>query len=221
MDLAKFVWMLQRSALYFCRADMLGDQFEGYYTRRMAKRADEFAIAFAGSGTPPEKARELHGSFLKILREQRRRHFISCWHMSRHDSAAMWRLYTSMNESVAVETSYNSLFNSIPDYAYCGMVKYIDYDRDYIPSDNLYNFVISKRASFAHEQEVRCVVHSWESKPKAEVVSSGSGLIVPVRLEKLVSRVFVSPSASDMFREVVDGLLERYALKKTVRYSPR
>jgi hypothetical protein len=36
IDLSKFVWMLQRKALYFTRADLLGDPYEAYYTRAMA-----------------------------------------------------------------------------------------------------------------------------------------------------------------------------------------
>jgi hypothetical protein len=42
MDLAKFVWMLQRRALYFCRLDALGDPYEGHYTRPMLSQEDDF-----------------------------------------------------------------------------------------------------------------------------------------------------------------------------------
>ena len=36
MNLSKFVWMLQKKALYFCRCDLLGDPYEGYYPKTLA-----------------------------------------------------------------------------------------------------------------------------------------------------------------------------------------
>jgi hypothetical protein len=33
MSLAKFLWMLQKNALYFSRSDLMGDPFEGHYSK--------------------------------------------------------------------------------------------------------------------------------------------------------------------------------------------
>lgn len=42
MSLSRFVWLLQKKALYFARSDLLGDPFEGYYTKPMAQLEDAF-----------------------------------------------------------------------------------------------------------------------------------------------------------------------------------
>jgi hypothetical protein len=44
-DLSKFVWMLQKNALYFSRADLLGDPYEGQVIRRMAVEGPLSVIA--------------------------------------------------------------------------------------------------------------------------------------------------------------------------------
>src|SRR5215831_14836506 len=41
MDLSKFIWMIQRNALYFCRSDLMGDPFEGHYTKAIADQEEE------------------------------------------------------------------------------------------------------------------------------------------------------------------------------------
>jgi hypothetical protein len=41
MDLSKFIWMIQRKALFFCRSDSLGDPFEGHYTKVIADQEEE------------------------------------------------------------------------------------------------------------------------------------------------------------------------------------
>jgi hypothetical protein len=45
MNLAKFLWMLQKSALYFSRSDLMGDPFEGHYSRVTALSEDAFVAA--------------------------------------------------------------------------------------------------------------------------------------------------------------------------------
>ena len=63
MDLTKFVWMLQMKALYFCRADRLGDPYEGYYTAPMAAGTEAF-VRFVTDGDK-EKAHQFHQTVLK------------------------------------------------------------------------------------------------------------------------------------------------------------
>ena len=43
MDLAKFIWILQKKALFFARADQLGDPYEGHYTEPYVESLDHSA----------------------------------------------------------------------------------------------------------------------------------------------------------------------------------
>jgi hypothetical protein len=45
MSLAKFVWLLQRSALFFSRSDLMGDPFEGHYSKVTAASEEAFVAA--------------------------------------------------------------------------------------------------------------------------------------------------------------------------------
>src|SRR5262245_39165365 len=86
MALSKFVWMIQKRALYFCRADLLGDPFEGHYTRITSLSED----AFVASQMTDEVFRTIPEStwrenFRKILAEvpdQKLSMFVNCWHMN-------------------------------------------------------------------------------------------------------------------------------------------
>jgi hypothetical protein len=42
MSLPRFIWMLQRRALYFARSDLMGDPFEGRYSRITAMSEHAF-----------------------------------------------------------------------------------------------------------------------------------------------------------------------------------
>src|SRR5580765_4298851 len=79
MNMAKFVWCLQSKALFFARSDRLGDAYEGYHTKQH----------ILGGADP---------KLLEALKTMRADHFVSSWHMNDRDSAAMWRLYTSLDE---------------------------------------------------------------------------------------------------------------------------
>jgi hypothetical protein len=47
MDLAKFLWMLQKNALFFARADQLGDPYEGHYTEPYVESLNRFMQALS------------------------------------------------------------------------------------------------------------------------------------------------------------------------------
>lgn len=73
--------MLENSGLFFCRADCLGDPFEG-------------SIPRANERLQAEMARDSEAEVLKLetlrdwRRQERKRMFISCWHMNENESAA-------------------------------------------------------------------------------------------------------------------------------------
>src|SRR5262249_13701274 len=125
MNLGKFVWMLHRRALFFARADKLGDSYEGYYTQLNAIIGEQEHLAHT-----QEKERLLgmrfdsdqnKGSFralLRLLIENRKKYFVNCWHMNDEDSTAMWKLYGSKNESVCITSTYQKLHDALPSEAF-------------------------------------------------------------------------------------------------------
>ncbi len=58
---------------------------------------------------------------------------VSCWHMSEHESAAMWNLYSKSEEAICIQSTYSELRNTFGVDVEIGTVQYVDYDNDWIP----------------------------------------------------------------------------------------
>jgi hypothetical protein len=223
MDLAKFLSLLQSSALFFCRLDLLEDQFEGQLPRGKERfRPTDYADSYDFSdkvkviGSGAHILLKSHGECCRMWA------YVNCWHMSTHESAAMWAIYGTAGQSIAIETTFERLKNCLPPNASLRPVQYIDYERNEIPlGDDLVFFL--KRESFRHEAEVRALILDLESmktkrhgnrlKPRGK---SDPGMNVPVEIDRLVCKIHVGPKAQDWFFEVVKTLVQSFRLRKPV-----
>src|SRR5438045_2312384 len=123
MDFTKFVSMLEYGGLFFPRADLLGDPFEGSWRKPFPLSDVTITPPTIGGITlPPFMGRDA----FKWLRELV---VISCWHMSQYESDAMWARYGGTNGSVVIQSSYSLLSASLPPTFHLGTVRYISYDR--------------------------------------------------------------------------------------------
>ena len=200
MDFTKFVSLLERKALFFCRADLLGDPFEGSIS----------------PVTPPALPADFKPGPIKVhqfdLREVVRLASVSCWHAAEFESEAMWRLYARERDGIAIKTLFSSFKDAIlgGEDVFAAPVQYRDYRTDRIPFGNAIAPLFHKRMSFKHEQEVRAIIFGK---------SEGAGCYCNVDLAKLVQDVVVAPFAEDWFYDLVCSLAERYDLKGRVRQS--
>jgi hypothetical protein len=92
------------------------------------------------------------------MRVARKTMYVNRWHMAKHESQATWKLYTSMNDSICIRSTYEKLWQCLPENVYLGKVTYVDYEIEAFSSVNLLNPIMHKRSSFSHEQEVRAVI---------------------------------------------------------------
>ena len=159
MDYWKFQWLVENGRLLMPQADLLDDPLEGTQPKgdlEWWKRQEESAVS--------EKTRRIvHANERTISQFSdyfRNKYYVSCWHMNRDENADMWKYYTNGPESVAIWTSYIRLCECLPDYAYVGLVSYIDYEHDSVLSSslNLMRYIMHKDQRFAFENEVRAVV---------------------------------------------------------------
>src|SRR5574341_1582298 len=194
MDFTKFVSMLENQGLFFSRVDLIGDPFEGSYTRVNIERRKSTLPGI----TDDEKIEE----FFRLLKEQRPYMLLNCWHMNDQESAAMWKLYTKTNESIAIQSRYNLLRSVLPSKADIGVVHYIDYEKDFVPEGNALYAIMHKRKSFEHERELRAVW--WLRADKSFVQGAeklppppDSGLWLPINLDQLVEALYVAPTRSE------------------------
>lgn len=158
MDFTKYVSFLESRALYFCRSDLLGDPFEGSYSRANITGRQRLQVH-------GEKVAAFIGNTVsRMTIGFRRVTYVNCWHMNELESAAMWGIYAPRHGAIALESSYSRLFAQLPDHAHVGVVSYRDYERDLIPEGNLFYPLLHKRKSFEHEQEVRAMFHEMKSQ---------------------------------------------------------
>lgn len=242
MDLAKFVWLLEHEALFFSRADLLGDPHEGAVPERnrlVRDRAVEEQIRIYEerlSGLTAELIRHL-----KDLDELSGRHvywapgidptapgqinvrqaFASCWNLSEHENAALWQIY---GKGIAIQSTFARLRDNLRTEAsvYIGKVRYIDYMRDAFPMDNAFQPLVHKRLYFENERELRAVVpgetHADPEHPEVWTGDPRPGVTVDVDLGKLVKAVYLAPGEL-LLLDVVSSLCRRFGLDTTIYQS--
>ena len=207
INLAKFLDLLRTSELYFPRADNLNDPFEGSWPLAGIKRRQERYV-------DSEKTFQwLSQGFLSGS-------YVSCWHASPHESAAMWNLYLNASEGVAIRSTCSRLIDAVQasqEHVYVAEVRYIDYHTEDFEEelhDNSLTPRVYKRRSFEHEKELRaiaCRAFATET-PKW-------GIKVTVNITTLIEAAFVSPNAPSWFKPIVEDVVGRFGFKFPVRQS--
>ena len=217
MSVEKYISLLHASAIFMCRLDKFEDPWEGTYPAGYEEYNPQIA-----------KSREAQRGFL----------FVSCWHGSDHESAAMWDLYSSRHAGVAIRTTIGDLKSSITSEReiFIGSVKYEDYS-EHIPNlrSNLFLPALIKRKSFSHEREIRMLSldfegDGWES---CDAVQPHYGYAIPVTsslscdvdLDCLLRDVLFSPFMPNWLSDAIEDVSSRYGIgssfKKSDLYDPR
>jgi hypothetical protein len=218
MDFTKFVALVDTRALWFSKPSLLGDPWEGAYTRANLARTLE---RLGGPDQRPD------AEAVKNYRATLGSMFVSCWHMNDGEAAAMWRLYLSSLEGVAVQTTWGDLTTSIGptrDPVFGGMVRYVDFATDNTDdATNLFFPTTTKRLSFASEREVRLV--TWwrpdrsHGVPDYEQIPEQPGIAVPLDLDRAIHRVVICPGSSLWFKDLVRRVVSHYQFSPPIEDS--
>jgi hypothetical protein len=212
LDFTKFISLLDTSKLFFTRADLFEDTFEGSLPKKNAELRSRYADIDERS-----KISELWPRFTAV----------SCWHENEHESAAMWKLYLKSGEGVAIQSTYAKLKQSVidqKDIVRIGKVQYIDYETEMIKEEGLTKPFFYKRKSFSHENEIRAIIFELPigvSTP-SDIFDKGTirdGLPIKVDLSSLVQKVYLAPNAPLWFRDLVCSLIKKYEYNFEVVHS--
>lgn len=208
MDFTKFVNLISRKEAFFSRTDKLGDPFEGSCPDKTVLVRDK------------KLGSKYAGEFFELLREFT---VVNCWHLSKDESAAMWKLYLKSDEGIAINSSFKRLRDSL-DFSnlkegmynvYIGKVQYIDYRKEEIPIA-LWAPFFHKRKSFKHESELRIVIQKKKSISERSKRPCVDGLYIPVDLDRLVKRICLAPKTPEWLFELVTSVTQKYNLSKKV-----
>lgn len=219
LDFTKFVSLIDRRELYFCRADLLGDRFEGSMSRaNLRLRPQVYKDIDAGA------RQRVFEQMAAMTRTFVPRTFINCWTMADYESVALWRMYVGQTNGIAIRSTFQRLTGSLGPYprsVFVGIVKYLDWDSDWTPEGNSLHPFVHKRRSFDTEREVRGVIQVMETKDDRLDVSPRPerGLYVPVDLGQLVVEARIDPASGPWFIDLVASVLKHYGLSIPLRQS--
>lgn len=159
MDVARFLALIDQKELYFSRLHEFEDKWEG-----ACSLADPLI-----TGRDPNFMKVAAANFSALP-------LVSCWHENETESVAMWKLYLSGKEGVAIKTTAESLIRlfSVGRELKLGRVGYWVID-DLQGSPEIFVFedgqltgtriapiekyLFRKNPGYAHEQEVRAVIY--------------------------------------------------------------
>lgn len=226
IDFTQFVSILDRRALWFGRADKFKDPLEGSFSRATV---DTRELRYEDSDIPIESLNKLAEAF----RTYRKCAFMNCWHRSSYESAAMWDLYSIQNQGIAIRSTVGRLHDALTrnhnaivegqdipedrdiDYIFIiGNVRYIDFDKHFVPENWLPAPLFHKRQSYEHEKELRVLFSKnftevvTGEKPPSDIMEPGE--YVPVDLDILIDELYVSPTSDDWFHNLVESVIDQY-----------
>ncbi|CAN5588952.1 DUF2971 domain-containing protein [soil metagenome] len=221
MDFPKFVDLLEQGRLYFARQDQLGDPFEGALSDasvELLRVWDEQNPVQTVTGEPSH-----HILARDVYRMNSLCNYISCWHMSEHESLAMWRVYSG--NGIAIRSTYRRLFDCLHESSQDVLISKVVYRdrRDVSQAENFGNTmspVVRKGMSYEYERELRAffqrVPPAWTSGSfpyDAYKDELDKGIGIEVDLSSLIEKVYVAPGRPQWFKDLVGKVLKTYKLE--------
>lgn len=205
MSFSKFVNLLSGN-LYFNRIDSFEDVFEGHFPDRIKK------------GLENSQYRNI------LVVEPLAQHilYVSCFHASDCETAFMWHQYSNQ-DGLAIQTTGKRLkeaFRITEENIYLSKVKYLDYATDFFEVNGLFSLAIHKRKSFEFEKEVRCICmkmpEGLKEKQSPLDVETPTGIKIPINLDVLIDKIYLSPYAPSYLEENVKMIMDKWELHKDV-----
>lgn len=209
MRLERFLPLL-KNEMYFPRPIQFNDRWEGMFPPSYMRQIQ------ACNQKNPDL--DIAVDYLRArCNKHRHAHFVSCWHMSEHESDAMWRLYALAPEGLAIKSTVGSLLTCFGPHGH-GPVQYYD------PSVNQRTDKISsepkdiqwKRQDFAWEKEYRIwfnddeMIDEFSNAGDLHIVPSLEGKMFRFSDTKmLIKQIVVAPFASPDYVEILKAVLSQ------------
>jgi hypothetical protein len=161
---------------------------------------------------------EFQDEFMKRQKRHKYAHFVNCWHISKDESDAMWRLYGLSPEGVAIQSTAGSVRECLRPHNY-GAVKYYDPAEDFDAGEFPCSDILFKRKCFSYEKEYRVwfddedLMERIEHNDEIDESRLSPGKPVSITAtDRLVRRLVVAPGAEDWFIELVKSVCGAYRM---------
>ena len=228
MDFAQFVWLIKRDRLFFPRADMLDDPYEGTLPRsHQLDRANSEEI-------PKGWAKKILPEFREICKKFT---YLSCWQINTDESAAMWDLYLDADYGVCIQSTVERLKDSFRHDKrdiHLSEVNYIDFSKHHFAeehSDVLASSIgpfLHKRNNYKYESELRAIIHNptWRDSTGDSIITAEEiqnikmdseslpkdGQRININKNRLIESIYVSPNADGWVEPLLRDLLDDHGI---------
>lgn len=219
----RFLRILSKHELWFSRPSAFDDKWEGLFPPSYVRGSRQYAKAHK----IPFK--EFDQEFRRRELRHRHGHFVNCWHISSHESDAMWRLYGLAGSGIAIQSTVGDFKECLRPHN-SGKVIYYDPSND-IVSKSIFgpHDILFKREDFTWEQEYRFwfddddLLQKIEAGKKFQTGRLSKGMARTISdLQRFIEKIVVAPGASDEFISVVRSACGEYHknwLRSTVERS--
>ncbi len=210
MNLAKFVSMLAKRAIWLARADTFGDKHEGRFPDKMRNYIEKAYEDYEDENddSPVKDASDFQDYLVKNT-------FISCWHHNLDENMVMWEIYGKELESVAIQTTVDDLDRSVDASVLSGhslILKNVEYQN----SDEIKEILhyeecfFRKRKHFSFEREVRISLDTYSGLNPTK--DTPYGYTLPMQPNILINKVLLHPDSSKWFYDAVKSIMKKYEL---------
>jgi hypothetical protein len=232
VDITKFVSLLQRKSLFFCRLDKLEDQLEGttgtanFESLVMGKRL----LRDSGFYTIPMPEEKINASVKKSYDNEKTRKSafcVNCWNIKRdNESAALWKIYSDFNKGIMITSSIDRLIRSFlktKEEIWLSEIKYIDHAKEVMAYGSILDPIIHKHKAYGYEEEVRMIHQKgsgkggWFNDWSNEEVEEG--VYLKVDINELMDSITISPYSPKWFFTLIKGVMKKYGLKTPILKS--
>ena len=225
-DLPRYIDLLLKQQLFFCRADRFEDPFEGKYTAQAKEELIKEQVEELADGQADEAEVQKAKQQVEKLTEERtaRRTYvtINSWHWNDVENYAMWKIYARGTYGLAVQTTYERLkhcFDKAKQPVFIGKVNYDDGCEAVLSDDSLKPF-LHKRKMYEYENEVRCCyVMPEDSTFNWQAQDTNDGVFIDVNLDTLIERIYISPYSPKWIHDIVAGINEKFNIHKEIVHS--
>ena len=152
--------------------------------------------------------KEDEADFVKRWQHNRYATFVNCWHISDHESDAMWRLY---GRGVAIQSTVGMLKTHLNPPVYgSGCVLYYDPEKNGTDPKRFSPDILRKRISFWCDREFRLwlrdsvLIQRIENGEEVNEAGLSNGIPVQVsEIPDVFERVVIAPGKDDAFMQQV------------------
>jgi hypothetical protein len=174
ITIEEFLNLIVTKSLWFTRVDKFSDKNEGLFP---ARYYDVNFIEQQYRSGPRKRWPKDHGprwqaeqavSRHKIETRHRLQYAVNCWHRSKVESEALWKLYAAEGKGVSIKTTMPRLKKAFCDPTYpvrVEKVKYIDRDIYSNEIERPLGPIVLKPKSYSYEKEVRAIIDLLHDVP--------------------------------------------------------